>query len=169
MNSDSATEEAHDDSGLNPASEGAAIPDAAPPPLREVPIAPLPVGDDTGPTAPMVDALVAVPVELMTEAEFADFFIQIFPAVGHVVGLYYPPPLQTLVNVPKMENARAAAGALYRIAKSSPYMQWLIDKDQMHLKDGIILLGFGASLSYAVVQEVKARRATPINKTETTT
>jgi hypothetical protein len=106
--------------------------------------------------------------------EFEEFVGSLFPAIAYGIALVKPPPLQSLVMAPSIPEFRPAAGALYRMAQTYPWLRWLLDPDSIWMKDLFIIGAFGGKVGYAVYSELQEREKArleavrnPKSKTET--
>lgn len=101
----------------------------------------------------------AVAESVFSEAEFAEFFMSLFPTVGMVAGMIYPPQWQSLIDAPNLPTARPAAGALYRMALKHPWLRFLIEKETEWMKDIALIAGFGVTVGMGVRAEYISRNA----------
>jgi hypothetical protein len=98
-------------------------------------------------------------IVLMTNDEFYEFFRSLFPAIAFGIGMFQPPPLQSLIRAPGLDECRPAADALYRMALRFPWLSWLLDPEAVWMKDLLIIAAFGGKVGYAVAGELHERKA----------
>ena len=97
--------------------------------------------------------------DLMTQDEFFSLFGGLFPVVGGVIAMRYPPPLQTLMTASQLPTARPASDAIYDLAKVNAWLRWLIDKRGKWAQQAIAIGAFGAQIFAGVTTELRARAA----------